>query len=293
MRELVVISGKGGTGKTSITASFAALSSEQVVAADCDVDAPDLQFVLRPTQRSEHDFCASEVAEVDSSLCDECGTCRDYCRFGAIDAAYRIDDVACEGCGLCELVCPRGAVQMREISSGCWFMSDSPCGPLVHARLNFGEGNSGKLVARVREAARVEARRIGADLILVDGPPGIGCPVIASIAGVSAALIVTEPSPSGLHDLRRVVQVCDHFSIPAAVCINRCDLDMQLTRRIAAVAQEEELSVLGHIPYDNNVTKAQMQKRSAVEYAGGPAADSIRELWGAVVELLNWRDDTE
>jgi len=286
VRELVVISGKGGTGKTSLTASFAALAAGRVVTADCDVDAPDLHFLLKPVQRDEHDFFASQVADIDGDRCTACGSCREHCRFDAIDSCHVVDEVACEGCGMCELVCPHGAVQMRSVSSGRWFLSDTRYGPLVHARLNFGEGNSGKLVARVRDEARKAARAAAASLILVDGPPGIGCPVIASLGGATGALIVTEPSPSGLHDLRRVAAVCEHFNVPAAVCINRCDLDRELAQRISSEAEKDGLPLLGCIPYDNNITRALLDGQTAVEYGRGPASDNIKKMWPGVLKFI-------
>lgn len=283
MKELVIISGKGGTGKTSITASFAALAQERVVVADCDVDAPNLHYLLQPRNREEHEFTASVRAVVDSARCSHCGACVEHCRFAAISADPRVDPLACEGCGFCELVCPEGAVSMHPVPSGHWYSSDTRCGPMIHARLNVGEGNSGKLVSRVKEEARRLAERTDAQLVLVDGPPGTGCPVIASLSGASCVMVVTEPSVSGLHDLVRVLDLCRHFDVAAAVCVNRHDIHPESTRRIEAVCGG---SVSGYIPHDPDVTRALMQGKTVVEFSRGPAAESLRRLWREMLDIM-------
>lgn len=286
MKELVILSGKGGTGKTSLVASLAVLAGDKLVTADCDVDAPDLHFLLEPQVQEEHEFISSQQANIDPEICVRCGQCAQHCRFGAITDDFSVDDLACEGCGMCTHVCPEGAVSMHDVVSGHWFRSITRCGPMVHARLGFGESNSGKLVSKVREESRRMAEEEGADLIMVDGPPGIGCPVIASLSGASLALIVTEPSVSGLHDLERVLDVCRHFDIPAAVCVNRCDLDEDFTRRIELLTGRRDLIFLGTIPYDRSVTRAMVNGRAVVESGPGAAADSIRKIWSRTQALM-------
>lgn len=285
MRELVVISGKGGTGKTSLLASFAVLAG-QAVLADCDVDAADLHLVLTPTIRRRETFRSGHEAVIIPELCRGCGKCRELCRFAAVNRdegngrgpVYRIDPATCEGCGVCVDHCPAEAIQFPERVCGEWYLSDTRCGPMVHARLQAAAENSGKLVSTVRREAQGEAKAGGYGLILVDGPPGIGCPVIASITGASAVLIVTEPTVAGVHDLERVLTLCRHFRIPAAVCVNKWDLNQGMTERIEALAREKGARVTDRIPYDQTVTLAQVQARAVVEI-GGPAAQAVRQVW--------------
>jgi len=284
MRELVVISGKGGTGKTSILASFAVLSGRTVL-ADCDVDAADLHLVLAPEVRRREVFRSGNEAVIRQELCDGCGKCAQLCRFAAVSRAgngggkYRIDPTACEGCGVCVRHCPQGAIEFPERVCGEWFVSDTRCGPMVHARLHPAAENSGKLVATVRQEARRLAESEGFDQVLVDGPPGIGCPVISSVTGAAAVLAVSEPTVSGEHDLQRVLELCRHFDIPAAVCVNKWDLNPRMTEQIEGQAASGGARVLGRIPYDRAVTAAQLEARAVVEL-GGPAADAIRRIWG-------------
>ncbi|MFO7942007.1 MAG: ATP-binding protein [Bacillota bacterium] len=287
MRQLVILSGKGGTGKTSLTASFARLADEDLVMADCDVDAPDLHFLMQPEVRETHEFASSALAEIDPDICTECGLCREHCRFDAIDEDFRVDDIACEGCYLCYHVCPVDAITMHPKVSGHWYRSDTSSGPMIHARLSFGEGNSGKLVTRVKEEARRVAEEAGRDTLLVDGPPGIGCPVIAALSGATRALLVTEPSSSGLHDLRKIAAVCRHFGVPAGICINRYDVYQDYTDRIEEMAREEDLPVVGRIPYDENVTWAQLEGKTIVEYDDGPASRAIKKVWEDVFAGLD------
>lgn len=287
--ELVVISGKGGTGKTSVTASFAVLADGAVV-ADCDVDAADLHLVLSPKIRDRQVFRSGHEAVVRAADCDGCGDCIEACRFAAIAASNgspipAVDAVACEGCGVCFHVCPRRAIDFVERTCGEWFVSDTPWGPMVHARLGIAAENSGKLVATVRGAARRIAAERGRRLVLVDGPPGIGCPVISSITGATAVLAVTEPSLSGGHDLERVLALARHFAIPAVVSVNRWDLDPESTERIEAQARSSGARVAGRIRFDPTVTAAQVAGKPVVEL-GGPAADDIRALWHQLEELV-------
>ena len=230
MKEVVILSGKGGTGKTSIVGSFAALAQNKVL-ADCDVDAADLHLLLSPSIKQENEFWSGQVAFIDEEKCTQCGLCQDVCRFDAIDD-FKIDPISCEGCGFCSHICPVEAITMKESLSGRWFISDTKYGPLVHARLGIAQENSGKLVALVRQHAKQIAERDGLDYIISDGPPGIGCPVISSLSGANLALLVTEPTLSGIHDLERVLGVCRHFDIPALVCVNKYDLNTDNTRQI-------------------------------------------------------------
>ena len=288
MRELVIISGKGGTGKTSIMASFALLA-ERPVLADCDVDAADLHLVLTPREVSRHVFMSGREAVLRSEQCDGCVSCVPMCRFGAIsvqtdaDGKLRvtIDASACEGCGVCVEVCSVGAIDFPERRCGEWMVSETACGPMVHARLGVAAENSGKLVTTVRHEARRIAEEGTHSLILVDGPPGIGCPVIASITGASQVLLVTEPTVSGEHDLERVLALTRHFGIPAAVCVNKWDINPAMTERIEVVARKAGAAIAGRVRYDPAVTQAQIQQRAVVEIECACAAD-IREVWKAL-----------
>jgi len=292
LREIVVISGKGGTGKTTLAGSFAALAGRAVL-ADCDVDAANLGLILRPEVRTTHEFSGSRRAVIDVEKCTGCGRCADVCRGAAIregDAHPEIMPFSCEGCGVCRHACPEGAIRMVDGVSGRWYVSDTPHGTLVHARLEPGEENSGKLVTVVRNEARRIAEASGRSLVLIDGPPGIGCPVIASLTGVSMALIVTEPTLSAMHDYRRVLEVCRHFGVPAAVTINRYDMHPANSRAITRDCDAEGVEVLGRIPYDPGVTSALLRGRTVVEDSDGVASRRIRKLWRNVLSLATlWR----
>ena len=230
MQEVVVLSGKGGTGKTSIVGSFAALAKSKVL-VDCDVDAATLHLLLQPAIREKHEFWSGQVAVIDEEKCTQCGLCQEQCRFAAIKD-FNVDAISCEGCGFCSHICPAEAITMKENMAGHWFISDTRYGSLVHARLGIAQENSGKLVALVRQQARQMAEKKGADYIISDGPPGIGCPVISSLSGANLALLVTEPTLSGIHDLERVLGVCHHFGVPALVCINKYDINEDNTHQI-------------------------------------------------------------
>jgi MinD superfamily P-loop ATPase len=282
LREYVIISGKGGTGKTSITASFAVLAGDAVI-ADCDVDAADLHLVLKPVVKRREIFKSGHEAVIQGQLCTGCGLCRDMCRFDAVtcddrENRYSIDPLACEGCAVCVHFCPAEAIAFPERICGEWFASETRCGPMVHARLGIAAENSGKLVARVREQARIAARESGRNLLLVDGPPGIGCPVIASITGSDAVLIVTEPTLSGEHDLGRALSLVRHFGLPAAVCVNKYDINLEMTERIEHLAEQEGALPVGRVRYDGSVTRAQLEARAVVEGDGGAGKD-IEKLW--------------
>jgi MinD superfamily P-loop ATPase len=281
--ELVIISGKGGTGKTSIAASFAALA-ERVAVADCDVDAADLHLVLGPTVRQRWPFSGGKTAVIDSERCTGCGECIARCRFGAIRPAppYAIDEIACEGCGVCVDTCPEHAIAFGDTTSGEWFVSDTRLGPMVHARLGIAQENSGKLVSLVRREAKAVAQADHRELLICDGSPGIGCSVISSITGARMVLVVTEPTLSGLHDLRRVAELCKQFNVKTGVCINKADLNPEVAAAIEAGALARGMSFLGGIRYDDAVTTAQVRRMTVVENGDGPAAADIRALWARV-----------
>ena len=284
MKEVVVLSGKGGTGKTSIVGSLAALAERKVL-ADCDVGAADLHLLLNPSVKEETEFWSGQVAHIDLDRCTECGLCQDLCRFDAIEDCT-VDPISCEGCGFCSHICPVAAVTMTNNLSGYWFISETRFGPLVHARLGIAQENSGKLVAVVRRQARQIAESEGKDLIISDGPPGIGCPVISSLSGASLALMVTEPTLSGIHDLERVLGVCRHFSVPALVCINKYDINEDNAGRIEDYCREQGIELAARIPFDNIVTEALVKGRPVVKYSDGPVSRQIKELWRNIAGRL-------
>ncbi len=286
VEELVILSGKGGTGKTSLAASFAVMGEREWILADCDVDAPNLQYLLEPTIEEQHPFSSSAIARIDKDRCDECGLCRTHCRFDSIDSTFEVDDVGCEGCGLCSYVCPRSAIAMQPRLSGYWFRSQTRGGIMLHAQLGFGEGNSGKLVARVKEEARQIAQASPLPRVLVDGPPGVGCPVIAALSGATAALLVAEPSISALGDLERIAEVCAHFQVPAGICINRFDAQPVYSDHIASLAKRLALPILGRIPYDEQFTWALLEGRTIVEGDTNRAGKAVRALWQETVTTL-------
>jgi len=280
MKEIVVLSGKGGTGKTSIVGSLAVLARGKVL-ADCDVDAADLHLLLSPSVKQEIEFWSGQVAHIDLDKCTQCGLCQNLCRFDAI-RDLEVDPVSCEGCGFCFHICPAEAITMKENLPGHWFISDTKYGPLVHARLGIAQENSGKLVAQVRQQARQIAEEQDFDYIISDGPPGIGCPVISSLSGASLALMVTEPTLSGIHDLERVLGVCRHFGVPAVVCINKYDLNEENTRQIEGYCASQGIGVAARIPFDNAVTEAMVRGVPVVEYSDGRVSREIEKLWGGI-----------
>jgi len=273
----VVLSGKGGTGKTSIVGSLAAITQSKVL-ADCDVDAADLHLLLQPVTQQKHEFWSGQVAFIDEEKCTQCGLCQEVCRFDAIND-FKVDSIACEGCGFCFHICPDEAIMMRENLSGHWSISETKYGPLVHARLGIAQENSGKLVALVRQQAKQIAEKQGFNYIISDGPPGIGCPVISSLSGANLALLVTEPTLSGIHDLERVLGVCHHFGVPAIVCINKYDINEDNTRQIENYCLGQGVEVATKIPFDNVVTEALVQGLPVVEYSQGKVTQEIESLW--------------
>jgi MinD superfamily P-loop ATPase len=284
MKEIVVLSGKGGTGKTSIVGSFAALAKSKVL-VDCDVDAADLHLLLQPTVREKHEFWSGQVAVIDGEKCTSCGLCQDLCRFTAIKD-FKVDAISCEGCGFCAHICPAEAITLKENLAGHWLISDTRYGPLVHARLGAAQENSGKLVAAVRQQARRMAEKEGVDYVISDGPPGIGCPVISSLSGTSLALLVTEPTLSGIHDLERVLGVCHHFGVPTLVCINKYDINKDNTRQIERYCRSQKVGVAARIPFDNVVTEAMIHGLPVVEYSQGMVTSKIEALWQRIISGL-------
>jgi len=285
----VIISGKGGTGKTSVAAAFASLATNAVF-ADCDVDAADLHLILDPEIKSRTDFISGHEAVIQQDECIQCGDCLYHCRYDAVikdvdsdgNETFTIDPVSCEGCGVCVHFCPVKAIDFPDSHCGEWYISDTRFGPVVHAQLGIAAENSGKLVSLVRQEARKQAEAQDRSLILIDGPPGIGCPVIASITGATVLLIITEPTLSGEHDLERVLELARHFEIPALVCINKWDINPELTDRIEKQALELGAKVAGRIPYDKSVTAAQVNGQTVIEFSDSEAAKSIIKLWERV-----------
>jgi len=294
-KEITIISGKGGTGKTTVTASFAVLARNSVL-ADNDVDAADLHLLLTPKIREAHPFVSGRKAEIDTGKCIGCGKCASACHFNAIrfdgkgndivGRTYRIDQFACEGCGFCQLVCPVNAISVEKTVTGQWFMSSTACGPMVHARLGIAEENSGRLVTCVRNRAAQMADELHLEKILGDGPPGTGCPVIASVSGTDMALIVTEPTVSGVHDMERVLKLTAHFRVPAFVIINKADLNEEQAERIVQIAEQHKSRVIGRIPFDRNVNDALMSGKTVVEYGESAAAEAVRNIWKEVERML-------
>lgn len=282
-KEITVLSGKGGTGKTSVTASLAVLTKSTVM-TDCDVDAPDLHMLLKPEVLETQEFKASRVAVIDQEKCVQCDKCEEHCRFGAINK-HTIDPVLCEGCGVCAYICPVAAIELEKRVSGYAFISKTNYGPMSHALLNPGEENSGKLVALVRQNAKKVAEKENCELIINDGPPGIGCPVIASLGGVDIGLIVVEPTLSGIHDMERALSLLNHFKISALVCVNKYDINEENTERIVKFCVSNGVKVVGKIPFDQIVTEAMVAGKPIIEYAPeSRVAQAIKDMWEQTVE---------
>lgn len=287
MPEILIISGKGGTGKTSLTAAFAHLAGNAII-CDLDVDAPDLHLLLHPNTQRTHEFFSGYQAVIQPDLCDGCDTCRQICRYDAVRSgipAPVIDALKCEGCKVCVEFCPSDAIAFISKQCGNWFSSDTRFGPMVHAQLFPGEENSGRLVAVLRQRAKEMARTQAQPLILSDGPPGIGCPVISSLSGVNLAVIVTEPTPSGIHDLERIVSLCDHFNIPVAVIINKYDLSDKITQEIEAFCRERDDSLVAKLPHDPVFVHAMLEGKAVTEYASGHISQQIRRAWDHILAL--------
>lgn len=286
MKQLTILSGKGGTGKTTLTASLAVLARNAVL-ADCDVDAPDLHMLLHPEVIKTQEFKGSKLAVIDKTKCTKCGLCREKCRFDAITEAIEVDPIACEGCGVCAAICPEDAITLVERVSGYAYISKTKYGFMAHALLSPGESNSGKLVTLVRQNARILSEKENSDVILIDGPPGIGCPVIASVTGVDVGLVVTEPTMSGIHDLKRALQLLEHFQVTPLVCVNMYDINRDNTDKILMFCKENSIEVVGRIPFNPKVTEAMVNGKTIVEYSPRSAvAKEIEGIWGKIVKLM-------
>lgn len=283
MKEIVVISGKGGTGKTSLTAAFAQLAGKSVL-CDADVDASDMHLLMQPKVKEKTDFMGGGLAVINKDACTGCGRCRELCRFDAVSEDFVVDSISCEGCGVCVDLCPEKAVDFPVQKCGEWFSSMTSNGPMIHARLGIAEENSGKLVSLVRQQAREKAEERGLGLIITDGPPGIGCPVIAAIGGATVLVMVVEPTVSGLHDMERVVKLAAHFKVPGMVCLNKFDLNLEVTEQIEQVAREHNLTLLGRVPFDPLFVKAMVEGQTIVEFAKeSDTAGVVREVWGKII----------
>jgi MinD superfamily P-loop ATPase len=295
MKQLVVLSGKGGTGKTSVAAAFAHLAVDdspglRCVLADADVDAANLELVVHPVKMESHAFMGGQVAFLDESLCTQCGICQQVCRFGAVSqegTGYRVDEMACEGCASCFYQCPADAIRMDPQRAGTWYRSDSRYGPLFHAELFPAQENSGKLVTMVKQQARLKALDDGYQAVIVDGPPGIGCPVISAVSGADLAVIVTEPGQAAMHDMQRMLETTLHFRVPSVVLINKADIFPEGAQQIAAACTEMHIEVLGSIPFDETVTQAMLRGEPVTAYdRRSPASQAILRIWEVIAYRL-------
>ena len=286
MKEIVIISGKGGTGKTSIVSAFASLAENKVL-CDADVDAADLHLIMAPEIKERHDFDAGHTAQIDPHKCTQCGLCRDLCRWNAVREDFTVDEIECEGCGVCCYFCPEDAIAFPVNTSGEWFISDTRFGPMAHARLGIAEENSGKLVALIRKEGKELAEKNGADFLLTDGPPGVGCPVIASMGGASAVLIVAEPSVSGKHDMERVSELAAFFKVPAMLCVNKFDLNPEMGEAIEAFARKKSVTPIGRVPFDPGFTHAMVEGKTIVEFnENGEACRAVKAVWENMIETF-------
>ena len=289
MKQLVIISGKGGTGKTIISAAIATLAQRKVM-ADCDVDAANLYLLLQPEIQETHQFSGGEKALIDDEKCTQCKECVDVCRFDAIaekdDEEIFIDPISCEGCGVCSHICPVDAIKMEKALSGEWYVSKTKYGPFVHARLGIGEENSGKLVAEVRKKAKEIAEENSLDFVIIDGPPGIGCPVISSLSGTDLALVVTEPTVAGIHDMERVVQMAAHFKTQTACCINKFDINLENSAQIESWCEKNSIPLLGKIPFDEEVTESMVKGIPLTEYSNNSASKEMKNMWRKLHKLF-------
>jgi MinD superfamily P-loop ATPase len=281
MKEIVFISGKGGTGKTTLAAALAALWNDKII-ADCDVDAADMHLLLQPVIRERKDFYSGIIPTIDKDTCIRCDECMDVCTFQAISDNYDIDSIKCEGCGVCYHFCPNQSIQLEERLCGEWYLSDTRFGPMVHARLGIAQENSGKLVTLIKNKARALASERGCHYVLIDGSPGIGCPVISSIGGAALVVIVVEPSLSGMHDMDRVIQLIKHFKIAGGVVINKFDLNPDLSTQIVHKIEQENMHFFGNIHYDPDVIRAMVQRKTVIEYSNNTISEEIRTIYGRI-----------
>jgi len=285
MKELTIISGKGGTGKTSLTSAFAGLAENKIM-VDADVDAADMDLILTPTIRHEEDFKGGHYAVIRQDLCTQCGECLERCQFGAISEDFVIDKIDCEGCGVCVYFCPADAIEFPQRTCGKWYISDTRFGSMIHAKLGIAEENSGLLVSLLRGKAKEMAKEQGMDKIIVDGPPGIGCPVIASVTNSNGVLVITEPTLSGIHDMQRVRELAQFLNVPAMLCINKYDLNPGMAKKLEDYAKANDMRYVGAIPYDRDMTKAMVEQKTLLEYSDGKAAQAIQDIWEKVSEIV-------
>lgn len=299
MKQLVILSGKGGTGKTCVTAAFAHLAAQsklanQVILADADVDAANLELVLQPRLLEQQDFKGGKVAVIDQDTCASCGDCETVCRFDAIhhtDGLYIVDPIACDGCAACVYQCPSQSISMHEQIAGRFYFSESRYGPLYHANLFPGQENSGKLVTLVKQRARLQALEENRELVIVDGPPGIGCPVISAVSGASLALIVAEPTVAGVHDMRRILQTVQHFGVRALVCVNKADLYPAGAEEIESFCRGNGIETVGRIPFDLTVATAMVAGEAVTAFQpDSPSSVAMRQVWERVVQSLSQKE---
>ncbi len=288
-KELVIVSGKGGTGKTSITAAFASLA-QNILLCDADVDAADLHLLVDPEVQETTPFMGGNLAIINEEGCTQCGKCLELCKFDAISEEFVVDSLSCEGCGVCVDLCPEQVIEFPLQQCGEWFRSHTRFGPMIHARLGIAEENSGKLVSLVRQEASRVAEKKGCDLIITDGPPGIGCPVIAAIGGATALIIIVEPTVSGIHDMKRVVELAKHFKVDGMVCINKFDLNIEMTDEIERYTIENDLLFLGRIPFDPNFVKAMIACENVLEYSrNSPSSKALKGVWKEIQSFLEMK----
>lgn len=289
MKEIVVISGKGGTGKTSITASFAYLGGREIVVADCDVDAADLHLLMLPDFAKSEEFYSGVIAKIDQDVCTKCGKCAEVCRFDAIpviDGQYVVQPLDCEGCGYCARVCPVDAITMESQNVGDWYMSTTKVGSsMVHARLGIGAENSGKLVAKVKNETKIIAEKKDKKYVLVDGSPGIGCPVVSSLSGANFVVLVTEPTVSGIHDLKRVYELVKKFGIKTGCIINKADLNNVVEKEILQFLSENDINHIASLPYDETFTQAMTNGQTIVEFGESKVKEILEQSWDKIKEL--------
>lgn len=282
MNQITIVSGKGGTGKTSITSAFASIAKNKIL-VDCDVDAADLFLTTQPTILKSHAYEGGKIAVIDPEICTNCGICEDLCRFDAIhlvDGQTTISEFSCDGCRLCEIACPVDAIKMEENMESRWFESDTRFGPMVHAKLGIGEDNSGKLVTKIRDFATQKAKELKLETILIDGPPGIGCPVISTLTGVDVAVMVTEPTLSGMHDLHRLIELAKGFKLKSFVLINKFDLNSDISAEIEDLCQTENIEVLAKIPFNRDFVDAMVNQQTVIEYKPNSELSKILEnVW--------------
>jgi MinD superfamily P-loop ATPase len=284
IKQLAIVSGKGGTGKTTVAAAFAALAKNKVM-VDCDVDAADLHLLLQPRAILQEKYYGGRSPQVDLEKCTQCGLCTEVCRFHAIDHGV-VDPISCEGCGFCSQICPENAVMMDNAFSGDWFVSETPYGPFVHARLGIGEENSGKLVTVVRKQSMEIAKERNLELILIDGPPGIGCPVTASLTGVNLVLAITEATLSGIHDLERILKLAEHFKTPSMVCINKFDINLENSDQVVHSCENNGAKIVGKIPYEPKVVEALVNRKTVMDYPCGEVQGIVQRMWNQVASVL-------